>query len=77
MGDGGGVEPGFAGEAEVFGGGVVGEGIRGCAEWAVSFSGHLERGTTTVKVGRKRKLSTGIARGQFVNICRHNDLREW
>ena len=49
VGDGGGVEPGFAGEAGGGGGGILGEGIRGCAEWAVSFSGHLEQGITTVK----------------------------
>lgn len=45
-----GIEPGPTGAREDGGGGVVGEGIRGCAEWAVSFSGSLQQGITTVQV---------------------------
>lgn len=48
------LDPGFTGvfvEDEEGGGGAgVGEGIRGCAEWAMSFSGDLKQGMTTVKV---------------------------
>ncbi|CAB1100395.1 unnamed protein product [Ectocarpus sp. CCAP 1310/34] len=47
-----GIEPGPTGDRarEDGGGGVVGEGIRGCAEWAVSFSGSLRQGIMTVQV---------------------------
>lgn len=49
VGDRPGFEPGIADGA--WGGeGVIGEGVRGCAEWAMSFSGDLKQGTTTVKV---------------------------
>lgn len=51
MGDKLGLEPGFPGEAGGGEGVVVGEGVRGCAEWAMSFSGYLKQGMTTVKVG--------------------------
>ncbi|CAN0403428.1 unnamed protein product, partial [Ectocarpus sp. 8 AP-2014] len=44
-----GIEPGPTGAREDGGRGVVGEGIRGCAEWAVSFSGSLHQGITTVQ----------------------------
>ncbi|CAM9333451.1 unnamed protein product [Ectocarpus sp. 4 AP-2014] len=44
-----GIEPGPKGPRENGGGGVVGEGIRGCAEWAVSFSGSLQQGIMTVQ----------------------------
>lgn len=60
-GDSGGLEPGFTGEAEG-GRGVVGEGIRGCAEWAVSFTGCLEKGITTVKVGEGRASGAAAPR---------------
>lgn len=33
-------------------GGLVEEEMRGCAEWAVTFSGSLDQGITTVKVSR-------------------------
>lgn len=49
-----GLEPEFTGEAGGGEGGGVGEGIRGCAEWAMSFSGDLKQGMTTVKVRRGR-----------------------
>ncbi|CAN0134284.1 unnamed protein product, partial [Ectocarpus sp. 13 AM-2016] len=44
-----GIGPGPTGAREDGGGGVVGEGIRGCAEWAVSFSGSLQQGIATVQ----------------------------
>lgn len=63
VGDGRGLEPGFAGKVEGGGGGVVGEGVRGCAEWAVSFSGYLEQGITTVKVGEGGSVAGGAGDG--------------
>ncbi|CAB1112114.1 unnamed protein product [Ectocarpus sp. CCAP 1310/34] len=55
-----GIEPGPTGAREDGGGGVVGEGIKGCAEWTVSFSGSLRQGIMTVQVWGGHKARGGV-----------------
>lgn len=65
-----GIEPGPRGAREDGGGGVVGEGIRGCAEWAVSFSGSLQQGITTVQVCGGGHEASGRCVGGMARVAR-------